>query len=296
MQLDRTVWQIVVDGKSEVPLSILNTTMKKPTNKIAELEAYATSFRRIRLQRWAVYLDDKIKRSGVVANQSQIETATAKFGKKFAGSRQRMAQMLQAKNPDTFLRDLSLPRIETVLGIAEALGLPYEQALEAAGYRTDLDSSFAAGASSEMAALFGQMSKEQQELTLSIAQSILATPKNDKALTLDDEQKDVLDWYDQLDPVTKAVLLPRLRAGGRQQSLELNKVNPERPKAAIQATSAQPRPVSQKVGPPETPMRVYTKAEVEELLAPLPLESQEKLRRLIEAEGVEAKNAGTRTS
>jgi hypothetical protein len=140
MQLDQKLWQIVVGNSSRVPLAVTpsNTTMKKQTDEIARLENYAIWFRRETLRRWAEYLDKQIKKSGIVSNQSQIELETAKYGKRFTVSRQRISQIQAAKNPDAVMKDHSLMNVETVIGIAAALDLPLEQAMEAAGYRMAL--------------------------------------------------------------------------------------------------------------------------------------------------------------
>lgn len=296
MQLDQKLWQIVVGNSSRVPLAVTpaNTTMKKQTDEIARLENYAIWFRRETLRRWAEYLDKQIKKSGIVSNQSQIELETAKYGKRFTVSRQRISQIQAAKNPDAVMKDLSLMNVETVIGIAAALELPFEQAMEAAGYRTDFGISNAQGAASEMAALFNQMSKAQQELTLAITHSILTVLKKDDSVQeVTDEHRKVLDWYGQLDPVTKTVLMPYLRPTGGPKSPE---VNPKRPEAATPAMSAQVQPVLPRTGPPEAPVKVYSTSELEELLRTLPPETRKELRRMIATEGAEANDVGTRTS
>jgi hypothetical protein len=296
MQLDQKLWQIVVGNSSRVPLAVTpsNTTMKKQTDEIARLENYAIWFRRETLRRWAEYLDKQIKKSGIVSNQSQIELETAKYGKRFTVSRQRISQIQAAKNPDAVMKDLSLMNVETVIGIAAALELPFEQAMEAAGYRTDFGISNAQGAASEMAALFNQMSKVQQELTLAIAHSILTVLKKDDSVQeVTDEHRKVLDWYGQLDPVTKTVLMPYLRPAGGPKSPE---VNPKRPEAATPAMSAQVKPVLPRTGPPEVPVKVYSTSDLEELLRTLPPETRKELRRMIATEGAEANDVGTKTS
>ena len=65
-----------------------------------------------------------------MSNQSQIELETAKYGKRFTVSRQRISQIQAAKNPDAVMKDHSLMNVETVIGIAAALDLPLEQASE----------------------------------------------------------------------------------------------------------------------------------------------------------------------
>lgn len=296
MQLDQDLWQIVVGNSSRVPFAGTpsNTTMKKNDDRQAKMSAYATFFRRETLRRGAIQLDAWIKRSPLVANQSQIELLTAKFEKTYRVSRQRLSQLLQARFPDHVLKDLSLPNVETVVGIAFALDVPVEQAMESFGYRTDFGISNAQGAASEMAALFNQMSKVQQELTLAIAHSILTVPKKDDSVQeVTEEHRKVLDWYGQLDPVTKTVLMPYLRPTGGPKSPE---VNPKRSEAATPAMSAQVQPVLPRTGLPEAPVKVYSTSELEELLRLLPPETRKELRRMIATEGAEANDVGTKTS
>ncbi len=296
IMVDMELWQFVVRNNLLVPEKPY-TTMKKQASMAEELENYSNFYRRETLRRWAQYLDHEIKKSGIVSNQSQIEPETAKYGKRFTVSRQRISQVLAARNPDIVMKDLSLMSVESVLGIAAALNLPREKALAEAGYRTDFGAVSRTDIANELVAAFNKMSNAKQKLTLSIAQAILDVQDNEDSLPLTDEQRRILGWYDNLDAVNRTILTTLMRPGGGHAAPQLeanSKITPTfRELTTTQAKAgAQAQPVPQRAKGFSTspPVKVYTAEELETIFPDLPEETRTKLEEVLKEGGVRVKS------